>query len=247
MKKRKISLFVVVFAVIFAACCGAAIWGSLRITSETSRMRPDDSGEVVPSVFAVRHDYVNSWFIKGKDGWIAVDTGVETKKLIGQMRALSIDPSSVKALLLTHTDYDHAGAVKALPGASLFIGEAEEQMVNGKTARMFFTRNSPLPLHSLLADGEQLTLAGLPVTAYHIPGHTPGSTAYLIGDGFLFVGDEMSILDGRMGPFNAFFNMDSAQALRSQSKLRAIPGVKAVFTSHYGHSLDPSRLFSPAP
>lgn len=245
--KQKVRILIVALVAVFTVCGGVVFLAYSRIQSEISQMRPDENGEVFPSVFAVRHDYVNSWFVKGADGWIAVDTGIDAKVLSDQMRRLSIDPSSVEALLLTHTDYDHTGALAALPGVSLFIGADEEQMVNGKTARMLFSHNSPLPAHRFLSDGEQATLAGLPVTAYHIPGHTPGSTAYLIGDGLLFVGDELSIWDGRMGPFSVFLNMDSSEALRSQSKLRAIPGIKSVFTGHYGHSLDPSRLFAPAP
>jgi glyoxylase-like metal-dependent hydrolase (beta-lactamase superfamily II) len=214
---------------------------------ETALMRPDDGGEIVPGVFAVRQGYVNAWFVRGPDGWIAVDTGTDPKSLAAEMGRLRIDPASVKAVLLTHSDYDHAGGLSALAGIPLFIGENEERMVDGSIARAAFVRNGRLPAHRTLPDGGSAALAGLAVSAYNVPGHTPGSTVFLIGPGLLFVGDAMSIADGRMSAFNAFFNMDSSLALRSQSKLRGLSGVKAVFTAHYGHSTDPARLFAPAP
>ena len=50
-------------------------------------------------------------------------------------------------------------------------------------------RPRPAATH-LLADGEQLHLAGLDIAVLHTPGHTPGGVTYQIGDA-LFTGDTL--------------------------------------------------------
>ncbi|MFD7730624.1 MBL fold metallo-hydrolase [Kitasatospora phosalacinea] len=94
------------------------------------------------------------------------------------------------------------------------------------------------PVHSprTFRGGEQLDVPGRPL-AVHAPGHTPGSTVFLLPGGeAAFTGDALVTADsvgGRSGPCLVCraFTRDSAQALRS---LEVLAGLDAG-TVHPGH------------
>jgi len=75
------------------------------------------------------------------------------------------------------------------------------------------------------------------------PGHTPGAMSYIIDGAYLFVGDTMSLKNGKADLFNEFFNMDSATEGGSIRKLAALKNPKFVFTAHYGYTDDAGRAF----
>lgn len=84
----------------------------------------------------------------------------------------------VKAILLTHTHPDHWGdydLVKNATGAPVRCHSAERIMPADKN-------DTPV------ADGEEIAVGGQTIKAIYTPGHTPGSTCYLVG-GILFSGD----------------------------------------------------------
>jgi glyoxylase-like metal-dependent hydrolase (beta-lactamase superfamily II) len=59
-----------------------------------------------------------------------------------------------------------------------------------------------------LMDGEIVDVMGTPVEVFAIPGHTPGSAAYVV-HGVLFLGDSPAMDEKTMAP-SAFVNDDSA-------------------------------------
>ncbi len=75
------------------------------------------------------------------------------------------------------------------------------------------------------------------------PGHTPGSMCFLIGDKFLFVGDNMSLKNGKIDPFNDFFNIDTKLQSKSLKKLALLTGVEYIFTAHYGYTNEFTQAF----
>jgi glyoxylase-like metal-dependent hydrolase (beta-lactamase superfamily II) len=82
----------------------------------------------------------------------------------------------------------------------------------------------------LTSDGETLPLGDIPVTALHVPGHTPADMAYLIGDA-VFVGDTMFMPD--YGSARADFpGGDARQLFRSIRRLMQLPDATRVFLCH---------------
>jgi glyoxylase-like metal-dependent hydrolase (beta-lactamase superfamily II) len=209
-------MILLVTGVLIAAVLALGAYYLVRQAMELSVMRPVPAGEPAPGVVAVNYQFVNFWLVKGPDGWLAVDCGTDAGPLRAALASQGIAVADVKVVLLTHSNYDHAGGLDALPGVPVFI-----------------------------ADGASLLLAGLLAQIILTPGHTPGSTCWLVGGGLLFTGDAFAIKDGNMAPFNDFFNMDSARARESQATLRGVKGVKAVFTAHYGVSNDWVALTAP--
>jgi hydroxyacylglutathione hydrolase len=97
------------------------------------------------------------------------------------------------AILLTHTHYDHIGAVADLAegtGAPVYV-PALERVVLERPDDYYGSlgvRIRPYDAAFDVAGGDRLDLAGIPFEAIAVPGHSPGHLAY-VGDGSVFSGD----------------------------------------------------------
>lgn len=90
----------------------------------------------------------------------------------------ALEGARCAAILVTHGDIDHVGAVAELAeatGAPVYFPAAEQAD---------FGRDPDV----LVRGGETLELAGLEVDTVLVPGHTPGHVAFF-ADGCLFSGD----------------------------------------------------------
>lgn len=227
---------VVVTAALFMALTG---WVGYRFRAATRDMRALPTGEVVPGVFAVNNTFCNMYLVKAGDTYIAIDAAKSADAVARGLAELKITPESVTVVLLTHSDGDHIGAVKLFKNAKVYISAAEEQMVNGKTARAFGFKKNSLPVpYSLLNDGEELDIAGVRVKGILTRGHTPGSMCYLVNGAYLFTGDTLSLKDGNVGLMSEFFNMDSKTEGQSIKMLAGLQGITHIFTDHFGYTDD---------
>jgi glyoxylase-like metal-dependent hydrolase (beta-lactamase superfamily II) len=95
------------------------------------------------------------------------------------------------AILITHTHWDHIGAVAELAagtGAPVYVSEEEAQVL--ERPRDFYP---DVPLRPYTPDvrlhgDETVDVAGIPFEVLRVPGHSPGHLAYY-ADGCLFSGD----------------------------------------------------------
>jgi len=202
--------------------------------SERGKMTPLETREVVNGIFAIQDQFVNLYLIRGKNGYIAIDAGMKAENVRRELENLHIEPEKVLAVLLTHTDKDHVGALSLFKNARVFLAREEEQMINGKTPRFLILKNSLHVPYTLIGDEHTSYILGLKIKAILTPGHTPGSMCYLIDDGYLFAGDTMSLKAGKADLFNNLFNMDSDRQRHALKSLKDIPDVKYIFSSHYG-------------
>ena len=122
---------------------------------------------------------------------IVIDPGGEPNRI-----RKAANGKQVAAILLTHGHFDHIGAVSALmdEGTRLLIHEKDAPMLpdpdqNASRALLRLSVTAP-EATDLLHDGDELTLAGLSVQVLHTPGHTMGSSCFLI-EGHLFTGDTL--------------------------------------------------------
>lgn len=143
---------------------------------------------------------------------------------------------TVQWILETHAHADHLSAAPYLQeklGGELVIGK-EIVTVQGVFGKIFnegtkFARDGS-QFDRLVGDGEQLMLGNIPVTALHVPGHTPADLAYVIGDA-AFIGDTMFMPD--YGSARADFpGGDAAKLYRSARRLMRLPDETRVFLCH---------------
>jgi len=90
--------------------------------------------------------------------------------------------------------------------------------------------------YSLLADNQDIKVAGTKVYCVLTPGHTPGSMSYVVNDEYLFSGDTLSLENGEVQVFNKFFNMDTNVEKSSIIKLSKLINIRYIFTAHYGYA-----------
>ncbi len=128
----------------------------------------------------------------GSDAALVVDPGDEAERLL---EAIEAEGLRVEAILLTHTHFDHVGAVAALAratGAPVWCPEAEVEVL-ANINDYLFPGFGPLEAYEAdhtVAGGETLRLAGLELEVLFVPGHSPGHVAYHVAeDAALFGGD----------------------------------------------------------
>jgi hydroxyacylglutathione hydrolase len=124
----------------------------------------------------------NCWIVHGDGSKTAVviDPGEEADRLIAAIDDLSL---TVEAILLTHTHFDHVGAVAALARATnapVHCPELEVSILQDINAYVFpgFGPFESYDPEETLAGGDHLTLAGLEIDVIFTPGHSPGHVSF---------------------------------------------------------------------
>lgn len=109
-----------------------------------------------------------------------VDPAWEVDRLLKIVKA---DGYQVKKILLTHNHFDHIDGVEEVvraTGAEVTIHPDDEAPVRSKATKIIAA-----------TPGLEFKIGSLKVIAIHTPGHTPGSTCYLIDDLHLVTGDTL--------------------------------------------------------
>ena len=142
-------------------------------------------GPVAENTYIVRRD--------GSERAIVIDPGAEEERLTAAVDGLGLD---VEAILITHTHFDHVGAVAALArhtGAPVYCPQLELEILADLDGYMGATGFGPFESYEadgVLEGGEHLELAGLEIDVLFTPGHSPGHLTYaLAGQHAVFSGD----------------------------------------------------------
>jgi metallo-beta-lactamase class B len=145
--------------------------------------------QLVANIYYVGAIGVSSFLITTPEGHILLDTGFdETVDVIQRgVAELGFKATDIKIILSTHAHIDHVGGharMKRLTGAKVFASAEDAKTLESGGADDFI----PLPRETILyppakvdhviADGENVTLGGVTLTANLTPGHTRGSTTW---------------------------------------------------------------------
>jgi hydroxyacylglutathione hydrolase len=120
---------------------------------------------------------------QGADRAVVVDPGEEAPRLLEAIGALGI--AHVDAILLTHTHFDHVGAVAPVAratGAPVYCPQLERGVLADINSFLLpgFGPFESYEADQLVSGGEQLQLAGLTFDVIFTPGHSPGHVTYAI-------------------------------------------------------------------
>ena len=207
----------------------------INFRQATKLMTPSDTGAINDSVWCIKDRFVNAYIFKGNKGYVMVDAGIGKNRIKKELDKLRIDPDKVTILLFTHTDGDHIGATALFRNAALYMHHDEEQMINGTTGKTKFYK----PIwkygpYTLLDNNDTITAEGLKIRIIHAPGHTPGSSCYIIGSDYFATGDNLIVRDGKYEHFTGMFNMNTSQQVESLKKLPPPASFKYILTGHNG-------------
>jgi hydroxyacylglutathione hydrolase len=142
-------------------------------------------GPVAENCFVLRAD--------GADRGLVVDPGDEPERILATIEELGI---GIDAILLTHTHFDHVGAVAPLAratGAPVYCPELEVPVLADIMSFVPWPGFGPYESYDAdetVAGGERLDLAELKIDVLATPGHSPGHVTYSIpAERALFSGD----------------------------------------------------------
>jgi len=129
----------------------------------------------------------------GAAAGVIVDPGDEAPRLLQALDALGIE---LEAILITHTHFDHIGAVADVAeatGAPVYCPTLEVPMMRDPNKYMRMAMFGPFrgwePEHTV-EGGERLELAGYEIDVHFTPGHSIGHVTYAVADEpALFSGD----------------------------------------------------------
>jgi glyoxylase-like metal-dependent hydrolase (beta-lactamase superfamily II) len=122
----------------------------------------------------------------GSGAALIVDPGEEADRLLKALEDL--DVKTVDAILLTHTHFDHVGAVAPVvraTGAPVYCPELEKQVLANIMDYVPWPGFGPFESYDAdhtVKGGETLTLAGQTIEVIFTPGHSPGHVSYSVKD-----------------------------------------------------------------
>jgi hydroxyacylglutathione hydrolase len=124
---------------------------------------------------------------------LIVDPGDEADRILKAVEGLGV---TVEGILLTHTHFDHVGAVAPVAretGAEVWCPEIEVPVLADIMSFVPWPGFGPYESYDAdhtLSGGEHLSLAGLEIDVLFTPGHSPGHVTYSIPEHkALFSGD----------------------------------------------------------
>jgi hydroxyacylglutathione hydrolase len=130
---------------------------------------------------------------KGGEKLLIVDPGDEADRILETVEAMG---GEVEGILLTHTHFDHIGAVAPVAkatGAPVWCPELEVPVladINSFVPWPGFGPFEDYDADHTVSGGEKLNLAGLEIDVIFTPGHSPGHVSYSIpGKQAIFSGD----------------------------------------------------------
>ncbi|MFL5827913.1 MAG: MBL fold metallo-hydrolase [Thermoleophilaceae bacterium] len=197
-------------------------------------------GPIQENTYVIRRD--------GSDRALIIDPGEEAPRLLAALDELGL---KLDGILLTHTHFDHVGAVAPIAkatGAEVWVPEIEKGVLADIMSYVPWAGFGPFEswdAEHTLEGGETLELAGFEIDVIFTPGHSPGHVTFSIPD-------ERAVLSGDVlfqgsvgrtdlpgGDWNTLF-----ESIRSL--MDSLPEDTTVYPGHMGiTSLGAERASNP--
>ena len=153
---------------------------------------PQDPFRILGNTWFVGTAGLTALLIETDEGLILVDAALPQSSMLieANIRKLGFDPLDIKAILVSHAHFDHAGGINALQrlsGAAVYSSpDGAKVLASGLLEEddpqfLYGPENTSFPASKNvtgIADREVVTVGGVSVRAVHTPGHTPGGVSW---------------------------------------------------------------------
>ncbi|HVK18445.1 MAG TPA: MBL fold metallo-hydrolase [Fimbriiglobus sp.] len=181
----------------------------------------------------------NSYVVwtEGSGEAFVIDPGYEPDLILDFLRANNL---GLAAIVCTHGHVDHIAGNTALkaahPAAAILIGHGDAAMLTSARLNLSVLFGEPVtspPADRLVADGDALTIAGIPLEVFEIPGHSPGHVVYLVRDAdpMIVLGGDV-LFAGSVGRTDFPGGSFEQLAAGIRAKLWLLPDTTQVFPGH---------------
>ncbi|MDR1832060.1 MAG: MBL fold metallo-hydrolase [Fusobacteriaceae bacterium] len=141
---------------------------------------------IVGDVWFVGNNYVSCFLLDTEKGLVLIDTAFQETAylLFDSIRALGFDPGKIKTLLLSHGHFDHCGAAKLVQeyaDCEIWLGEKDHFFFTERPDLILFEHLVPrFRIDKFYDYNGVLDFGNVKVKPVLTPGHTPGTTTFLI-------------------------------------------------------------------
>lgn len=182
---------------------------------------------------------INPVAVETARGLILVDAGLPgaVEQLSVHLGDMGFDWEDVWAVVLTHHDGDHVGALPDVldrTDAVVFAHREEVPYVDGREEPVKGGESVDVPVDVELADDVAFRTEAGPMEVVETPGHSPGHVSLYFPDSNLLVaGDALTAEDGLAGP-KPHFTPEMDEATESVGKLSELD-VDGIVCYHGGY------------
>jgi len=151
--------------------------------------RPFEGHRVIGNLYNVGTYDLSVFLVTGSEGHILINTGVEdsTTQIRENVESLGFRLEDVEILLQMQAHFDHTAAlaeIKEITGAEMWatLHDAPVLEDGGLSDPHFGGRESfrPVEVDKIIRDGEVIELGDIRMRVLETPGHTAGSSSYLM-------------------------------------------------------------------
>ena len=220
---------VVLFAFLVGATqafADSAEWAATRVQWNT----PGEPFRAIGNIYYVGTRELAAWMIATPRGGILLDAALpESAPLIEQnLKTLGFSVKGIKILLNTHAHFDHSGGlaqIKRDSGAGLGASAGDrESLESGRylgSEDVQAMASVPVHVDRLIADGEEISLGNVTLTAHLMPGHTRGCTSWT-----------MTVIEAGI-PHSVIFYCSTSVAANRLAPREQYPGIVADYRSTF--------------
>lgn len=132
-------------------------------------------------LYYVGQQGVSAWALRTSEGLVLFDALFDYSvgpEIVEGLKALGLDPATIRYVVVTHGHGDHYGGARFLQdtyGARVIASRADWDVIAASTRW-----TDPKPRRDIVVDGAMdLSLGGVTVKLVETPGHTPGTLSAL--------------------------------------------------------------------
>jgi metallo-beta-lactamase class B len=141
--------------------------------------------KIFDNVYAVGNSETTVYAVTTSDGIVLFDSGYENRVesvVVPGLKQLGLNPANVKLIVLGHGHADHFGGAKYFQdtyGSQVALTAADWDLISRPPANPTANPQARPRRDMVITEGQPITRGDLKITPIEIPGHTPGSLAFI--------------------------------------------------------------------